>query len=110
MDVVALDKLDKMFTTIQDASNLHGVIGVSDIINFLLNVYDPLTDHSGLLHNVNIPLTVDLILNWLLNVYDRYDSQHDTSKLYMTDVHTVYAPMHTATVLMAIFQVCLDYF
>jgi len=74
VDVVTLEKLDKAFSAIQDAGEMHGMIGVSDVVNFLVNVYDPLTDNTGTLHNVNVPLTVDLILNWLLNVYDRYDS------------------------------------
>ena len=69
VDVVALDKLDKAFHTVQDSAEL---IGVLDIVNLLVTIYDPLSDHAGVLHNVNIPLTVDLILNWLLNVYDRY--------------------------------------
>jgi len=77
VDVIALDKLDQTFSTIRENEEMPGVIGVSDIINFLVNVYDPLTDRTGSLHNVSIPLTVDLILNWLLNVYDRYDSLCD---------------------------------
>jgi len=79
VDVVTLEKLDRMFATIQDGGDMHAVIGVPDVVNFLLNVYDPMTDHSGSLHDVNIPLTIDLILNWLLNVYDRYDSRRDIS-------------------------------
>ena len=75
VNVIALDKLAKTFSTIPDSEDNPGLIGVSDIVNFLVNVYDPLTDHSGSLRTVNIPLAVDLILNWLLNVYDRYDSQ-----------------------------------
>jgi len=74
VDVIGLEKLDPVFSTIHENDAMPGVIGVSDVVNFLVNVYDPLTDHSGALHNVNVPLTVDLILNWLLNVYDRYDS------------------------------------
>jgi len=68
VDVVALDKLERTFGTVQDSA---GVVGVLDIVNLLVSIYDPLTDHAGALHNVNIPLTVDLILNWLLNVFDR---------------------------------------
>lgn len=75
VDVIGLEKLDPVFSTIRENDAMPGVIGVSDVVNFLVNIYDPLTDHSGSLHNVNIPLTVDLILNWLLNVYDRYDSR-----------------------------------
>jgi len=70
VDVIALDKLDKLFATVRDDEEMPGVIGVTDIVNFLINVFDPLTDQTGALHNVDIPLTVDLILNWLLNVYD----------------------------------------
>lgn len=75
MDVITLDKLEKLFATIREREEMPGVIGMTDIVNFLISVYDPLTDQTGALHNVNIPLTVDLILNWLLNVYDRYDLQ-----------------------------------
>jgi len=69
VDVVGLDKLDRAFGKVQE---LPGIVGVLDIINLLMTIVDPLSDYSGALHNVNIPLTVDLILNWLLNVYDRY--------------------------------------
>ena len=74
VDVIALDKLDRAFSTVQDSAELPAVIGVLDIVNLLVTIYDPLTDHAGALHNVNVPLTVDLILNWLLNVFDRYHS------------------------------------
>jgi len=78
VDVIALDKLDTAFSSLQDS--VAGVIGVLDVVNLLVTVYDPLNDHAGALHNVNIPLTVDLILNWLMNVYDRCDSlTHDCS-------------------------------
>ena len=78
VDVIALDKLDRAFSSLQDS--VAGVIGVLDVVNLLVTVYDPLNDHAGALHNVNIPLTVDLIFNWLMNVYDRCDSlTHDCS-------------------------------
>jgi len=81
VDVLTLDKLDKSFNAVQDSAD--GVVGVLDIVNLLVTVYDPLTDHAGALHNVNIPLTVDLILNWLLNVYDRYhSSSNSTANLF----------------------------
>jgi len=73
VDVVGLDKLDRAFHSVEDAGDIHRLIGVSDIVDVLLSIYDPMTDHSGALHNVNVPLIVDLVLNWLLNVYDRYD-------------------------------------
>jgi len=78
VDVITLDKLDRAFSSLQDS--VAGVIGVLDVVNLLVTVYDPLNDHAGTLHNVNIPLTVDLIFNWLMNVYDRCDSlTHDCS-------------------------------
>jgi len=88
VDVITLDKLDKSFCTVPDFSDKPRFVGVSDVIDLLVMIYDPLTDHSGSLHNVNIPLSVDLILNWLLNVYDRYDSHSRTHTHTHTHTHT----------------------
>lgn len=77
VDAMALDKLDRTFNAVQPTAaavaggDVSSVVGVPDIVNLLLTLYDPLSDYTGTLHNVNIPLTVDMVLNWLLNVYDR---------------------------------------
>lgn len=69
MDVVGLERLDKALSTMSSEST--ELVGVTDIVNLLLTIYDPLTDLTGALRDVNIPLSVDLVLNWLLNVFDR---------------------------------------
>jgi len=50
-------------------NNTSSVVGVVDVMNTLLLMFEPLTLSHG--EVMNVPVIIDLILNWLLNVYDR---------------------------------------